>query len=193
MRHWCLAALGLLLLPLAAHAEEHDKDVAGALTYSPQSSLWGGQFSTAWAIPGGFQKHTPRTESSPDPDDEPYSVVLDFSTHSGRHDDRDFTQYLFLGGFRYSHGFVKTTRATPYERATRGKHLFAVFGQVLAGRVKTIEDGASRTGSAVGGGVGLEYLPSKFGGLRLQVDFIGVQDERPIPRITLGATYRFEH
>jgi hypothetical protein len=168
-------ALVFALNGTAARAEEHDKDVAAGFVISPQSVLVGGYLSGAKAI----GRASPGRER-------PWTVPLELSSHSGRHDGANRTQALLLTGARYTRGFGQG-------KGSEGdKHMAAVFLHVLLGGVWT-RDGLEsfRLDGAVGGGVGLEYLFSKWGGLRLQGDVIG--SDKSFARLSVGVVYRFEH
>src|SRR5215510_6343648 len=195
----CCVMLGLLL-PVAAWAGEHDKEAQAAAQVSPQSRLIGFEASIAFAI-----QHETRCECDPSlsayvpAKKRPWEVVLDMSGHSGRHDDEsdqdpettlNRTQYLPLVGLRYARDMAprKPTATVP-----NPPNRLSLFGQVLAGGVFTKDDEDWRSGWAAGGGLGLDYLYSHYGGLRVQFDIIGAERHKPVKRISLGLVYRFEH
>jgi hypothetical protein len=195
----CGVVLTLLLSAAPAWSGEHDKEAYAAAQVSPQSRLIGFEASLALAI-----QHETRSEGAGGPSvptrkRRPWEVVLDLSGHSGRHDDEsdrdpettlNRTQYLPLVGMRFARGMAR--RRSPAAVSNPPNRL-SLFGQVLAGGVFTKDDQDWRSGWAAGGGLGLDYLYSEYGGLRVQFDIIGAERHKPVKRISLGLVYRFEH
>jgi hypothetical protein len=201
-------ALALLALVAPAMAEQHDKEWAAGLHYSKGSASFGGHASTAFGLFDGFKHH-------PDSDDcdcasvleaidrgdslakdEPWSVVVDFSLYSGRHDNIDRSRYVLMGGLRRSWGFgrrVFDPRARSYalKNVVYGTKRFSTFLQGTAGNAWTIEEGAGSTGFAYGLAGGVEIHLTKWSGLRLQAENTWVEN-KPAFGLSVAFVYRDE-
>jgi hypothetical protein len=162
--------VALLLLPTVAHAHDHTADFFGGISFANASTLWG--------------LHQSLAITSPSPANHDLSFIGDFTVHFGSHDDRDLTRVTFLGGIRY---------------APTGMRYFknVVSFHLLAGGV---HDGAAEgsTEPALALGAGYEFLPkgdkSASGwAIRLQGDYVIVNDRESFPRFSAGVVYRIKH
>lgn len=174
-RTW--VALVVLLVPGGAYADDHWFDAYGAYSAAGLSYVDGRQFTLTVPLP--------LLDSLP-PKPKRLSLILDYSSRGGRHDNQDVSQETFAAGLR----MAKVGKI--------GKAMLP-FGQALVvireNREGSSLDG-SHTGLAVGAGVEvLKRRPGIFAGVgvRLQGDVVYLfgADERSLyPRGAIGIVLR---
>lgn len=165
-------ALGVLLIPSAALADDHRAGLFAGISFARGSTLV------------GFHESLEVTSKTPANRD--LSFVADFNVNFGSHDNgNDVTQVPFLFGVRYM-----PTWMADHQR-------LVPFGQLLVGGVYTNDGVDNGTNSAVAFGGGVDFLPTRDAthegwGIRAQFDYIVRSGERDnIPRFSAGAIYRF--
>jgi hypothetical protein len=165
-------ALGVLLIPSAAQADDHRAGLFAGISFARGSTLVG--FHESYEV------------TSPRPANRNLSVVGDFSVNFGSHDNgADVTQVPFMFGVRYM----------PTWLADHQK--LVPFGQFLVGGVYTNDGVDDGTDGAFAFGGGVDFLPTRDAshegwGVRAQFDYIvrgGEGDD--IPRFSAGVVYRF--
>lgn len=164
-----------LLLPAGARASGHWFSMAATPSVNTGlSQLWGGSISAEKALPNKSQ----------------FNGFIDIGKHAGAHEDSTLSQFSLLAGLR---------GAFPLIRKKDGHYALQPYAHVLGGFLLTKEKGVdlSDKAPALGGGIGVDYLFSDYGGLRAQIDHVTFWRDRgghdQFVRFSVGITYRFEH
>lgn len=161
--------LALLLIPTAAHADDHKADLFGGPSGARGSSLWGFQVTGALTLPvPGLGRNL--------------AAIGDFSAHIGSRDEEDLIS--FLVGARLALAKGHESHVVP-------------FAQVMFGRVHYRDgDGSGGDGAVVVGG-GLDFLVTRTEdsggwGLRAEVDRVWrVGDAHDLVRVSGGLFVRW--
>ena len=167
MRPWIVVMV--LLVPVAARANDHRADFCAAMSAARGSALWGTQLTLGL--------------TSPKPSSQDLSILGDLSIHVGTHNTLTTTRVGFMGGVRW------------WAPGTKG-HKHRAFGQVLFGGVREHAGAQSDADIALAPGVGYEFHPrgaEVHSGLagRVQIDYV-FRSGAGFPRFSAGIVYRLD-
>lgn len=170
IRPWL--ALLVLLIPVTAHADGHTASAFFGYSYL-HNGINGFNFNVDFTLESVHKAGSPN-----------WTVVGDYSRHSGSPDGRDVTQQTFLGGLRYTFAGGGHPKVVP-------------FAQLLGGGLHISEDNTGDADPALIAGIGFDFLPLRDDksqaewGIRVQADYI-VRGGVVSPRISVGGVKRFK-